>query len=48
MKKLSALVGICLLSAGAGILLSCFLPLAVLVCIEALLLIIAGILCLKS
>ncbi len=44
MKKLSKVIGICLFSAGIGILLSMFLPDVLLVGIEAMLLIIAGIL----
>lgn len=49
MKKLSFLVGICLLSTGIGIILANFLPDGFLVSIEALLLIAAGfiILCRK-
>ena len=47
MRRLSVVIGMCLLSAGVGILIACFLPVAVLVVIEALLLIAAGLLCLK-
>ncbi|MBQ7400304.1 MAG: hypothetical protein IJW06_07595 [Clostridia bacterium] len=42
MKKLSFIMGICLLSAGIGIILAMFLPNGFLVSIEALLLVIAG------
>ncbi|MBO4949975.1 MAG: hypothetical protein J6E38_03040 [Clostridia bacterium] len=48
MKKLSFIIGICLLSAGIGILLSMFLPDVLLVSIEALLLIVAGFLIICS
>lgn len=41
-KKLSFTIGICLLSAGIGIILAMFLPKGLLVSIEALLLIVAG------
>ena len=49
MKKLSFLIGLCLLSAGIGIILASFLPDGFLAGIEALLLIVAGltILCRK-
>ena len=47
LRKISVIIGMCLLSAGIGILIACFLPTAVLVCTEALLLIIAGFLCLR-
>lgn len=48
MKKLSFTIGICLLSAGLGILLSMFLPDSLLIGIQAILLIIAGILIIFS
>jgi len=41
-KKLSFTIGICLLSAGVGIILAMFLPDGLLVGIQALLLILAG------
>jgi hypothetical protein len=47
MKRGCTVIGLCLLSAGAGILVCTFLPPAVLVCVEALLLILAGLLCFK-
>lgn len=47
MKRGSAVVGICLFSAGLGILISVFLPPLILVCIEAVLLILAGLICFK-
>lgn len=47
-KKLSFIIGICLLSAGIGVLLSMFLPDVLLVSIEALLLIVAGFLIICS
>lgn len=48
MKKLSFTIGICLLSAGLGILLSMFLPDSLLIGIQAVLLIIAGFLIIYS
>lgn len=42
MKKNSKLIGICIMAAGAMILLSCFLPPIVLVYVEAALLIALG------
>lgn len=48
MKRLSFTLGICLLSAGLGILLSMFLPDSLLICIQSVLLIIAGFLFLCS
>lgn len=47
MKKLSALIGAGVLCIGLGILFASFLPAVVLVCIEALLLVLAGFLALK-
>ena len=47
MKKLTAFIGIGVLCVGFGILVACFLPPAVLVCIEAVLLILAGFLAMK-
>ena len=47
MKKFSALIGAGILCLGFGILAASFLPPIVLVCFEALLLILAGILALK-
>ncbi len=47
MRRSCAVIGMCLLSAGVGILISVFLPPVILVCIEALLLILAGLLCFK-
>ncbi len=46
MKKYSSLVGAGVLCIGFGILLASFLPAVVLVCLEALLLVLAGILAL--
>lgn len=43
MKKNNKLVGVGIIAAGAMILLSCFLPPVVLVCVEAVLLIVAGV-----
>ena len=48
MKRLSFIIGICLLSAGIGIILAIFLPKGFLVSIEALLLILAGLLIICS
>ncbi len=48
MKKLSFTIGLCLLSAGLGILLAIFLPDGFLVCIQSLLLIVAGFLIICS
>ena len=42
MKKTSFFIGVCLFSAGVGILLSMFLPDVLLIGIQALLLIVAG------
>lgn len=42
MKKNSKLVGVCIMAAGAMILLACFLPPAVLVCVEAAIMIFVG------
>ena len=50
MKKftaLSALIGVGVLCIGLGILVACFLPPVLVVCIEAILLILAGFLALK-
>lgn len=48
MKKLSAMVGAGVLCIGLGILLASFLPPVVLVCIEAALLILAGLLAMRG
>ena len=48
MRKLSYIIGICMLTAGVGIILAMFLPKVLLVCIEALLLIVAGFLIICS
>ncbi len=48
MKKLCCSIGLCLLSAGLGILLAIFLPDGLLICLEALLIVIAGALILMS
>ncbi len=47
MKKCSALIGAGILCVGLGILAASFLPPVILVCFQALLLILAGILALK-
>ena len=47
-KKLSAMVGAGVLCIGLGILLASFLPPVVLVCIEAALLILAGLLAMRG
>lgn len=47
MNKLTALVGAGVLCIGLGILIASFLPPVILVCFEALLLIVAGLLALK-
>ena len=47
MKKFSALLGAGILCLGFGILVACFLPPAVLVCVEAVLLVLAGFLTFK-
>lgn len=47
MKKYSALVGAGVLCLGFGILAACFLPPMFLVCVEALLLILVGLLAIK-
>ncbi len=44
MKKLSATIGLCLLSAGLGILLAMFLPDGLLIGIQSVLLVAAGLL----
>ncbi len=48
MKKQSAIIGAGMLCVGFGILLARFLPPIALVCIEAVLLILAGLLSLKG
>ncbi len=47
MKRFSALIGAAVLCIGLGILAASFLPPVLLVCIEALLLVAAGLLTLK-
>ena len=47
MRKISALIGAGVLCVGFGILVACFLPPVILVSVEALLLILAGLLALK-
>lgn len=47
MKKCSALIGAGILCVGLGILAASFLPPVILVCFQALLLMLAGILALK-
>ena len=42
MKKTSRTIGLCLLSAGFGIIIAIFLPDSFLICIEAFLIIVAG------
>jgi len=42
MRKLCCTAGLCLLSAGLGILLAIFLPDGILICLEALLIVLAG------
>ncbi len=42
MKKNSKLIGICIMAAGVMVLLACFLPPIVMVCLEAVLLILVG------
>ena len=48
MKKIGALFSAGILCVGCGILLATFLPSAVLMCIEAILLILAGLMLMKS
>ncbi len=48
MRKLCCNMGLCLLSAGLGILLAIFLPDGLLICLEALLIVVAGALILLS
>lgn len=48
MKKLCCTAGLCFLSAGLGILLAIFLPHVILICLEAMLIVMAGILILFS
>lgn len=44
MKRICCTAGLCFLSAGLGILLAIFLPHSILICLEALLIVFAGLL----
>lgn len=48
MKKIPFLIGLGLLATGFGILVSIFLPDSILICIQAILLIVAGFLIINS